>query len=75
MAIQSRRIDVKKCLEGSPHLFTYVTGEAAKALGAKSAKSVLWGLTEWADEYPAVWSHAASPVEEQASLGDDGIPF
>lgn len=45
-AIESRRVDVKKAIEGAPHLFTSVTGQGAKALGAKTT-AVLWGLNEW----------------------------
>lgn len=72
-AIQARRIDVKKSLEGAPHMFVSVTGEAAKAMGAKSAKTVLWGLVEWGDgDY--VPPDAASPAATQSSL-DDPIPF
>lgn len=82
--IQARRIDVKKCLEGSPHLFEQVTGEAAKAMGAKSAKTILWGLVGWEDtgrggpsetERSYDDDDAASSEEPQLPGIDDGIPF
>jgi hypothetical protein len=63
-AIQARRVDVKSALEGSPHLFCYVTGDQAKEMGAKSAKSILWGLCEWNDLTPGV------SVPSQGSLED-----
>lgn len=44
--IERRRVDVKKALEGAPHIFESRTGEQAKALGAK-ANAVLWGLSDW----------------------------
>jgi hypothetical protein len=46
--IERRRVDVKKALEGAPHMFVSLTGEQAKALGAK-ANAVLWGLKEWTE--------------------------
>ena len=45
-AIESRRVDVKKALESGSHLFFSLTGQDAKALGAKTT-AVLWGLNEW----------------------------
>lgn len=51
--INRRRVDVKSCLEGAPHLFTSRTGQAAKALGATKSNTVLWGLTAWDDAPPA----------------------
>lgn len=83
-AIQARRVDVKAALEGSPHLFCYVTGEQAKDMGAKSAKTILWGLSEWGDLAPGVKVPAQGSLEDPddaASLDspyeprDDGIPF
>lgn len=46
--VERRRIDVKKALEGAPHLFVSLTGAEARALGAK-ANAVLWGLKEWTE--------------------------
>lgn len=78
-AIKARRIDVKKTLEGAPHLFASVTGEAAKAMGAKSAKTVYWGLVEWGDaapeEIPERAPDAASLLDQEPPREDDGIPF
>jgi hypothetical protein len=70
--IDKRRTDVKKALEGAPHLFTFVTGAQAKAMGAQSPKTILWGLVEWGD------THAVPPDENpaQGSLaGPVGDPF
>jgi hypothetical protein len=83
--IEGRRTDVKKALEGAPHLFTSVTGDAAKAMGAKSVKAILWGLVEWG-EAPAHtdddgWQES---LDSESSDGfappsapddGDGIPF
>lgn len=70
-ALERRRIDVKKALEGAPHLFTLATGEAARALGAKS-NAQLWGLAEWT-------AAETEPPEESPSQttldADDDIPF
>jgi hypothetical protein len=46
--LERRRVDVKKALEGAPHMFVSLTGVQAKALGAKS-NAVLWGLKEWVE--------------------------
>ncbi len=73
--ITARRVAVQKALEGAPHLFTLITGQEARALGAKSAKAKLWGLADWPREGPA----EAEKNTGQASLADDqpddGIPF
>lgn len=67
--IERRRVDVRKALDGAPHLFTSLTGEAARAAGAKKSNAVLWGLAEWtrSDEL------APEPPTQEAF--DDGIPF
>ncbi len=81
--VEGRRTDVKKALEGAPHLFTSVTGEAAKEMGAKSVKAILWGLVEWG-EAPAL--DAEGDWQEQLdsesldgfappTAPDDTIPF
>lgn len=44
--IETRRVDVTKTCEAAPHLFVCMTGQDAKALGAK-ASAKLWGLAEW----------------------------
>lgn len=67
VAIEARRADVKKALEGAPHLFTSVTGAAAKAMGAKSAKAILWGLKEWEDDRP---QQSSVENSEQGRLAD-----
>ncbi len=46
--LERRRLDVTKAVEGAPHLFVCLTGESAKALGAK-ANAKLWGLKEWTE--------------------------
>jgi hypothetical protein len=61
--IERRRVDVKKALEGAKHLFVCLTGQSARALGAK-ANAQLWGLKEWVE------TETVAP--EQADLD---IPF
>lgn len=70
-ALERRRVDVKKALEGAPHLFELATGEAARALGAKS-NAQLWGLTEWT----AAETEPPEQDETQTTIrADDDIPF
>jgi hypothetical protein len=74
--IERRRPDVKKALDGAPHLFRERTGEDAKALGAKR-NARLWGLASW-DDAPAEAAHAmpAQPELEQGAFPPvDDIPF
>jgi AAA domain/DnaB-like helicase N terminal domain len=75
----ARRVDTKQALEGARHLFKSVTGDGAKALGAKSGKAILWGLADW-PEGPAPDSESLDELASQGSLDDsfepsDGIPF
>lgn len=68
--IEARRSDTLKALEGAAHMFRFVTGQAAKDLGAKSAKTKLWGLVDWPE------GHGSTEIPEQATLAaDDEIPF
>jgi hypothetical protein len=79
--IQARRVEVKKALEGAPHLFTSVTGETAKAMGAKSVKAILWGLVEWGDAARPTDDDHQQSLDDAASSGspqrdpDEDIPF
>lgn len=70
-ALERRRIDVKKALEGAPHLFALATGEAARALGAKS-NAQLWGLTEWTSAETEPPDYDEQPT---LTTADDDIPF
>ena len=65
--IGGRRTDVKTALEGASHLFAYVTGDTAKEMGAKSPKTIFWGLQEWG---PPV--AGAVPEWEQEALENSG---
>lgn len=85
-AIQARRSDVLKALEGAQHLFVSVTGQGAKELG-RAPKATLWGLVEWVgDTEPADEGDAESAegfAADQGSFDDeapdppasDDIPF
>lgn len=57
-----RRNDVRKCLEGAPHLFALRTGEDARELEAPKT-SKLWGLRSW-DDAPAIPAAAPNPEPE-----------
>jgi hypothetical protein len=85
--LKVRAIDVKKALEGAPHLFVSVTGAAAKELG-RAPKAILWGLEEWVGDTEPSEDLADTESSEDfaADQGsfedepppdptDDGIPF
>jgi DnaB helicase-like protein/AAA domain-containing protein len=63
-----RRTDVKTSLEGASHMFAFVTGETAKAMGAKSPKTIFWGLQEWGPPVPE-----ATEGWEQELLENPGV--
>lgn len=77
-AIDAKYGAVKSTLEGAPHLFFRVTGDAAKQLGARRQAS-LWGLKEWpAQDFPELFPTPDEPGDnprEEARDFDADIPF
>lgn len=80
--LKARAIDVKKALEGAPHLFVTVTGPQAKVLG-RAPNAKLWGLIEWAeadlegdwrDELGDDTESSETFAADQGSFGDEPAP-
>lgn len=81
--IEARPMAVRNALEGAAHLFRMVTDEAAKALGAKTKTTKLWGLVEWDEDAGDDWraelaTESSDELAEQEAFPDrgaDDIPF
>ena len=72
--IEARDGATRKALEGAPHLFALVTGDEAKALGAKH-NAKLWGLRQWAEAPSAAADVAEGEVPEQPEAEAQEFPF
>lgn len=72
--IGGRRVDVKAALDSESHLFAYATGETAKLMGAKSPKTIFWGLREWGPPVPEAageWEQESLENSASQDLAED----